>query len=258
MLLAIDVGNTNTVIGLLEDGVLRFRWRIASEAGRTSDEHSILMRELCSQSGVDPSDIRGLVVSSVVPTLTDELRRMSEVAFGVEPLVVGPDVDLGITIDYDDPREVGPDRLANAVAARHLAKGAAIVVDFGTATTIDAVTSDGRYLGGAIAPGLLTSAENLFRRAALLHRVALVPPERAIGRSTEDALRAGIVFGAAGQVDEIVGRVRAELGEECRVLATGGLAERIALFARTIDAVEPDLTLLGLSLIHARVKTSGD
>jgi type III pantothenate kinase len=175
----------------------------------------------------------------------------------VEPVIVGPDLDLGIAIDYDDPREVGPDRLANAVAARHLVEGAAIVVDFGTATTVDVVTSDGRYLGGAIAPGLLTSAENLFRRAALLHRVALDPPAHAIGRSTSDAVRAGIVFGAAGQVDEIVRRVRAEVGEECRVIATGGLAERIALFTTTIDAVEPDLTLLGLSLIYERVKKSG-
>jgi type III pantothenate kinase len=149
---------------------------------------------------------------------------------------------------------VGPDRLANAVAASHLAGGAAIVVDFGTATTVDVITSDRRYLGGAIAPGILTSAENLFRRAALLHRVALDPPERAVGRSTEEALRAGIVFGAAGQVDEIVGRVKGELGEKARVIATGGLAERIALFSRTIEAVEPDLTLLGLSLIYSRVK----
>ncbi|MBD3349187.1 MAG: type III pantothenate kinase, partial [Candidatus Eisenbacteria bacterium] len=173
MLLAIDVGNTNTVIGLLAEGVLRFRWRIASEAGRTADEHAILMRQLCLQSGVDSSEISGVVVSSVVPALTGELAGMARTAFGVEPLIVGPDIDLGITIDYADPREVGPDRLANAVAARHLAEGAAIVVDFGTATTVDVVTGDGRYQGGAIAPGLLTSAENLFRRAALLHRVAL-------------------------------------------------------------------------------------
>jgi len=254
LLLAIDVGNTNTVIGLLEGGTLRFRWRIASDAGRTSDEHAILMRELCQQSGVDPSEISGLVVSSVVPALTGELSRMAEVAFGVEPVMVGPETDLGIAIDYADPREVGPDRLANAVAANHLAGGAAIVVDFGTATTVDVITSDRRYLGGAIAPGILTSAENLFRRAALLHRVALDPPERAVGRSTEEALRAGIVFGAAGQVDEIVGRVKGELGEEARVIATGGLAERIALFSKTIEAVEPDLTLLGLSLIYSRVK----
>lgn len=254
MLLAIDIGNTNTVIGLLDGSELLFRWRIASDSTRTADEFAILLRELCAQSGVDLETIGGVVVCSVVPALTGEVFAMAEVAFGIEPVVVGPDLDLGIEIDYDDPREVGPDRLANAVAARHLVDGPAIVVDFGTATTVDAVTGDGRYLGGAIAPGLMTSAENLFRRAALLHRVALEPPANVIGRSTEDSLRSGIVFGAAGQVDEIVRRVVEEWGEEPRVIATGGLAEKIALFSKSIDVVEPDLTLLGLSLIFKRVK----
>ncbi len=254
MLLAIDVGNTNTVIGLFKDGVLRARWRLASDSTRTADEYGILIRELCGQSGVDVGHINGVVVASVVPALTSAVESMSENVFDVEPVVVGPDVDLGIVIDYEDPREVGPDRLANAVAALHIAEGAAVVVDFGTATTVDAVTADGHYLGGAIAPGLLTSAENLFRKAALLHRVALDPPASAIGRSTEQSLRSGIVFGAAGQVDEIVGRVLEEWGETPRVIATGGLAERIALFSKRIEVVEPDLTLLGLSLIYKRVK----
>ncbi len=254
MLLAIDVGNTNTVIGLFQDGVLVSRWRIASDSRRTADEYGILLRELCGQSGVTVADVTGVVVASVVPALTSAVTSMAENVFGVDPVVVGSDTDLGVVIDYDNPREVGPDRLANAVAARHMADGAAIVVDFGTATTVDAVTADGHYLGGAIAPGLLTSAENLFRNAALLHRVALDPPERAIGRSTEESLRSGIVFGAAGQVDEIVGRVLEEWGETARVIATGGLAERIALFSKRIEAVEPDLTLLGLSLIYERVK----
>ncbi len=254
MLLAIDVGNTNTVIGLFQDGVLRARWRLASDSGRTADEYGILLRELCSQSGVEVRDVSGVVVASVVPTLTGSVESMSEGVFDVAPVIVGPDIDLGIVVDYDNPREVGPDRLANAVAALHIAEGAAVVVDFGTATTVDAVTGDGRYLGGAIAPGLITSAENLFRRAALLNRVALDPPERAIGRSTEQSLRSGIVFGAAGQVDEIVRRVADELGEAPRVIATGGLAERIALFSKRIEMVEPDLTLLGLSLVYERVK----
>lgn len=254
MLLAVDVGNTNTVIGLFESGVLRFRWRIASDSSRTADEYGILVRELCGQAGVEVGDVEGVVMASVVPALTSAVCSMAETVFGAEPVVVGPDIDLGLTIDYTNPREVGPDRLANAVAALHMADGAAIVVDFGTATTVDAVTSDGHYLGGAIAPGLLTSAENLFGKAALLHRVALDPPERAIGRSTEESLRSGIVFGAAGQVDEIVRRVVEEWGEKPRIIATGGLAERIALFSKCIEAVEPDLTLLGLSLIYERVK----
>lgn len=256
MLLAIDIGNTNTVIGLLDGFELLFRWRLASDSTRTADEFAILLKELCAQSGVDAAAVGGIIVCSVVPALTGEVVAMAETAFGVDPVVVGPDLDLGVTIDYRDPREVGPDRLANAVAARHLVDGPAIVVDFGTATTVDVVTGDGHYLGGAIAPGLLTSTENLFRKAALLHRVALEPPENVIGRSTEDSLRSGIIFGAAGQVDEIVRRVIEELGGRPRVIATGGLADKIALFSKLIDVVEPDLTLLGLSLIYKRVKKS--
>jgi type III pantothenate kinase len=253
VLLAIDVGNTNTVIGLLEAHVLAHRWRIASDAARTADEFSILIRELCSQSGVEIEEVSGVVLCSVVPALTAAVAGMAESVFGVDPVAVGSELDLGISIDYTDPTEVGPDRLANAVAVHAMVEGPAIVVDFGTATTFDVVDSDGTYLGGAIAPGVMTSAENLFRRAALLYRVALEPPERVIGRSTEDSLRSGIVYGAAGQVDEIVRRIIAEWGQAPRVVATGGLAEKIALFSRAIDVVEPDLTLYGLSLVHARV-----
>lgn len=254
MLLAIDIGNTNTSIGLFEGRALRFRWRIGSDSNRTSDEMGILVRELCAQSGVALSQIAGVVLSSVVPALTDAAAAMAGDALGVEPLIVGPDLDLGITVEYRDPSEVGPDRLANAVAVHEMVRGPAIVVDFGTATTFDVVTGDGRYLGGAIAPGLLTSAENLFRRAALLHRVALGPPERVVGRSTEESLRSGILYGAVGQVDGIVRRIVAEWGEQPRVVATGGLAEKIALLSRTIDLVEPDLTLIGLALIDERLR----
>lgn len=253
MLLAIDVGNTNTVIGLLEQHVLAHRWRIASDAARTPDEFSILIRELAAQSGFGVDEVSGVIVCSVVPALTAAVVGMAEAVFGLDSTVVDSELDLGIAIDYVDPTEVGPDRLANAVAVHAMVKGPAIVVDFGTATTFDVVAPDGSYLGGAIAPGVLTSAENLFRRAALLYRVALEPPDRVVGRSTEESLRSGIVYGAAGQVDEVVRRIVAEWGEEPKVIATGGLAEKIALFSRTIDAVEPDLTLYGLSLIHARV-----
>ncbi len=253
MLLAIDVGNTNTVIGLLDGHVLSHRWRLASDAARTADEFSILVRELAMQSGVEIDDVSGVVVCSVVPALTAAVVGMAETVFGIDPVVVDSELDLGIAIDYVDPSEVGPDRLANAVAVHAMVQGPAIVVDFGTATTFDVVAADGGYLGGAIAPGVLTSAENLFRRAALLYRVALEPPETVVGRSTEESLRSGIVYGAAGQVDGIVRRIVAEWGEEPRVIATGGLAERIALFSKAIDTVEPDLTLYGLSLIHARV-----
>lgn len=253
MLLAIDVGNTSTVIGLLERHVLSHRWRVASDAARTADEFSILMRELCGQSRIDVDEVAGVVVCSVVPALTAAVIGMAETVFGIDPVVVSSELDLGIAVDYIDPTDVGADRLANAVGVHAMVGGPVIVVDFGTATTFDVVAADGAYLGGAIAPGVLTSAENLFRRAALLYRVALEPPERVVGRSTEESLRAGIVYGAAGQVDGIVRRIAAEWGLAPKVIATGGLAEKIALFSRSIDAVEPDLTLYGLSLIHERV-----
>ncbi|MBM3307694.1 MAG: type III pantothenate kinase [Candidatus Eisenbacteria bacterium] len=254
MLLAIDVGNTNVVIGVVDAGAIRRRWRITSDAARTADEHGMVLRQLCRQSGIDLSAISGAIVCSVVPALTASFVAMLEDVGGVEPVVVGPDLDLGIAIDYRDPREVGPDRLANAVGALSVVDGDAIVVDFGTATTFDVVSADRRYLGGAIAPGLLTSAETLFRKAALLHGVALDPPEVAIGRSTEESLRSGILIGAAGQVNEIVRRIAEEWGAEPTVVATGGLAERIAPLTEAIDIVEPDLTLRGLALIHERVK----
>ena len=252
MLLAIDVGNTNTAIGLFEGQDLRFRWRVSTDGNRTSDEFGILVRELCAQSGVDIRDVSRLCLSSVVPTLTTALVRMSREVLGVEPVVVGVDLDLGIAIDYDDPKEVGGDRLADAVAAHELYEGPVIVVDFGTATTFDVVSGDGRYLGGAIAPGPLTSIENLFRKAALLHRVALEPPEAAIGRSTEESLRSGITYGIAGQVDGIVRRIVEEWGEDPTVIATGGFAARIAPFSSEIDLVDSDLTLRGLAAIEGR------
>lgn len=256
MLLAIDIGNTNTVIGLLTGRTLHHRWRVSSDAKKTADEFAILVRELCGQSGVDLESVNRAIVCSVVPSLTSAFVRMCEDALGLEPVVVGPELDLGIVIDYEDPSEVGPDRLANAVAVRELVEGPAIVVDFGTATTFDVVTADGHYSGGAIAPGLLTSVETLFRQAALLHRVSLEPVTTAIGRTTEESLRSGIVYGGVGQVDEVVRRIVREWGEEPTVVATGGLADRIALMSEMIDMVEPDLTLLGLALIHERVSSA--
>ena len=253
MLLAVDIGNTNIVIGLLEDKELLFRWRVTSDARRTSDEFGILVKELCGQCSVDLREVSGVAVCSVVPALTEAFVRMCEEVLKIKPVVVGPETDLGITIDYRDPSEVGPDRLANAVGVMELARGPAIVVDFGTATTFDVVTADGHYLGGAIAPGVVTSAENLFRRAALLHGVPFHPPESAIGKTTEESLRSGIIFGVVGQVNEIVRRLSEEWGEKPTVVATGGLAEKISIFTKVINIVEPDLTLLGLALIHERV-----
>jgi type III pantothenate kinase len=256
MLLAIDIGNTNTVIGLLEGKVLRHRWRVGSEARRTSDELGILLRDLCREAGVELDEVTGAAVCSVVPALTGVWVETAERLCKTDPVVVGPDLDLGISIDYRDPTEVGPDRLANAVGVRELVEGPAIVVDFGTATTFDVISEDGCYLGGAIAPGLLTSVENLFRSASLLHGVALDPPTTAIGKSTEESLRAGIIYGVVGQVDEIVRRICAEWDEEPTVVATGGLAEKLSIFSRSIKLAEPDLTLLGLAAIYERVTSA--
>ena len=257
MLLAIDIGNTHTVIGLLEGHELRARWRVTSDAQKTADEFGILVRELCSQSGIDLGSITDVVVSSVVPAMTAAFVEMAEGLTGGEPLVITPDLDVGIVFDHRDPSEVGADRIANAAAAHEMFDGPVVVVDFGTATTFDVVTADGHHAGGAIAPGLITAAETLFRKAALLHRVGLDPPPSVIGRSTSEALRSGIIYGAAGQVDEIVRRIGEELGAAPTIVATGGLAPKVALFSRTINVVEPDLTLYGLSLLHRRLRGEG-
>jgi len=252
MLLAIDIGNTHTVIGLIEGTELRARWRLTSDAQRTADEFGILVRQLCAQSGVEISAISGVAVSSVVPAMTTAFAAMAEELTGAEPLIVGPNLDLGIVLDHKDPSEVGADRIANAVAAREMFDGPVIVVDFGTATTFDVVTADGHYAGGAIAPGVRTSAETLFGKAALLHRVSLDPPPSVIGRSTDESLRSGIIFGAAGQVDEIVRRISEEMGAAPTIVATGGLAEKMALSAKSVNVVEPDLTLYGLAILYRR------
>jgi type III pantothenate kinase len=253
MLLAIDVGNTHTVIGLFESQELRFRWRLASDARRTADEFGILTRELCGQVGVNVDGIDGVIVCSVVPALTSAVVDMSKATLRTDPVVVGPTLKLGIKIDYFDPEEVGPDRLANAVAVHEMIKGPSIVVDFGTATTLDAVTADGHYLGGIIAPGVLTSAENLFSRGALLPRVAVDIPSRVMGRSTEEAMRSGIVYGAVGQVDGLLERMLDEWNVKSpTIIATGGLAELIAQLSEMIEKVDLNLTLKGLATIYRR------
>lgn len=258
MLLAVDVGNTNTAIGLFEGYELRFRWRVSTDSRRTADEFGVLVKELCAQSGVELAHVSRLCLASVVPAMTSALVQMSREILGVEPVVVGVGLDIGIAVEYEDPSEVGADRLADAVAAHALHEGPVIVVDFGTATTFDVVSSDGRYLGGAIAPGPQTSIENLFSKAALLHRVSLEAPKAAVGRSTEESLRSGITYGIVGQVDEIVRRIVREWGEDPTVVATGGFAPKVAPFSSEIDVVDPDLTLKGLAIIERRVAGEED
>jgi type III pantothenate kinase len=243
-LLAIDVGNTQTALGLFEGGELAKRWRLSTEPQRTGDELGLFLGGLIELASLD-----GICLASTVPSLIRSYEELAE-QVGAQLLVLGPGTRTGMAIRYDDPREVGPDRIANAVAARERYGAPAVVVDFGTSTNFDVVSAAGEYVGGVLAPGIEVSMNALFERAARLVKVDFVAPETAIGKTTESALRSGLVFGFAGQVDGIVERIRAELGDESApVVATGGLAELIAPHTATIGKVDPFLTLEGLRLV---------
>jgi type III pantothenate kinase len=244
MLLAVDVGNTQTVIGLYAEQELREHWRTATQAERTGDELSVLLGGL-----LDADDVDAICLSSTVPALVREWEHVAERWAEAPILVVGPGVKTGIALQYDDPRELGPDRIANAVAARHRYGAPSIVVDFGTSTNFDVVSAEGEYVGGVVAPGIEISMDALFARAARLFRVDFAAPPSVIGRSTGSALQSGLVYGFAGQVDEIVTRIRGELGADAPAIATGGLADLIAPHSRTIHEVDPWLTLEGLRLV---------
>jgi type III pantothenate kinase len=252
MLLAIDVGNTQTVVGLFDDADLVDHWRIATDADRTSDELALMIQQFLGFHGFSfgPS-ITGVAISSGVPTMTAALREMTQRYFGFAALVLEPGVRTGISVLYDNPKEVGADRIANAVGAFDLYGGPSIVVDFGTATTIEAISEKGEYLGGAIFPGIEISMEALFDRAAGLRRVELVPPKQVIGKSTVESIQSGALYGFSAQVDGLVDRFQAELGD-CIVIATGGLAEQIMPHTRTVQHYEPWLTLKGLRLVFER------
>ena len=228
MLLAIDVGNTNISFGVFDGATLLHHVRSESARARTADEYAVLVREMLTLRGVDPNRIDSAVLASVVPTLTDTMVGLVRRGFGQEVVVVGPGIKTGMAILYDNPREVGADRIVNSVAAYDVTKGPVIVVDFGTATTFDCVTPKGEYLGGAIAPGVQISTEALFSRAARLHRVEIAKPPRVVGKNAAHSMQSGIVFGYAGLVDGIVQRITAELGYKSQVIATGGLARLIA------------------------------
>lgn len=262
MLLTVDVGNTQTVIGLYDldagqvtagEGLIG-HWRLSTVLERTEDELGVLVESLLRASGFDwKRDIDGLAVSSGVAGITTAIRRLCAAVFDFDPIVIGPGVKSGIAIQYDNPREVGADRIANSVAAFDLYGGPSIVVDFGTGTTFDAVTADGAYSGGAIAPGVEISMDALFGRASALSSVELLAPTNAIGKSTQEALRSGVLFGYAGLVDGLCRRFVAELGSAATgaptIIATGGLAGLIAPHTETIEHTEPWLTLHGLRLI---------
>ena len=252
MILAVDVGNTQTVLGLIEGGSIREHWRIATDATLTADELRVKVGALLTAEGLGWERVSRIVLSSVVPALTSSYEEMAERATGEAPMVVGPRIKTGMPIRYDDPREVGADRIVNGVAALDVFGAPVIVIDFGTATTLDVIDAEGSYLGGAIAPGVETSAEALFSRAARLAKVDLEPPSRVIGRTTRESVQAGLMLGEAAMVDGLVRRAWQEIGQECPVVATGGLAERMSPLCETIGHVDMDLTLKGLLLVYER------
>ena len=252
MLLVVDVGNTNTVLGLYDGERLVHDFRIETSKGRTSDEHHVLLLNLLQLAGVKRSEVRASILASVVPPLNDTVIDAVDRAFDHEIMLVGPGIKTGMPVLAENPREVGADRIVNSVAAYERVQGAAIVVDFGTATTFDCISDKGEYLGGAIAPGMEISANALFASAAKLPRSEIARPPRVIGRNTVHSMQSGIVYGYVGLVDGLVRRLTAEMDTEVTVIATGGLATLIEPDSETIDEVDEFLTLEGLRLIFMR------
>jgi len=250
MLLAIDIGNTNVTIGVFDGEELKATWRFGTDVHKLEDEYAAVLLELLSLKEINYRDIDCGIIASSVPPMVSVFEELCRRYFGVTPLVVGSGIKTGVRIAMDNPREVGPDRVVNAAAGHKLYGGPLIVIDMGTATTFDAVSKDGDYLGGAIAPGIGISAEALFERAAKLPRVELIRPKKAIGRNTVAAMQSGLIFGYVGLVEGIATRMRKELGGQAKVIATGGLAGVIAKETDVVDVLEPDLTLIGLRLIY--------
>jgi type III pantothenate kinase len=250
MLLCIDIGNTNITLGLYQGETLGPRWRLATDHDRMPDEFALQILGLLQMAGLSPTDVDGAAVASVVPPLTGKWLDVCRTSLRCEPLVVDAGVRTGVRVRYDDPKAVGADRVVDAVAAFRLYGGPAIVVDFGTATTFDAISADGDYLGGAIAPGIGIAAEALFSRAAKLTRVEITRPPSAIGRNTTHSIQSGLLFGNVGLVEGMVERFRRELGGQAKVIGTGGLAELIARETPVIEILAPWLTLDGLRMIY--------
>ncbi|HZW02910.1 MAG TPA: type III pantothenate kinase [Anaerolineaceae bacterium] len=257
MLLCIDIGNTNIKFGLFAGEEIRYHWRIATDRTRLADEYAMLLFNLFDSAGIKPGEMTGCAISSVVPVLTQVFEEMVARYFTCEPLILNLSIDTGVQVRTDYPEEVGADLIANAVGAKALYGTPAIVVGFGTATTFSAISNEGNFEGVAIAPGVITSSESLFRAAAALPQIALQRPPVAVGKNTIRSLQAGIVFGFAALVEGLVERIQAELGGNAHVVATGGLAHLISGETRVIQHVEPNLTLIGLRLIYERNRSRG-
>jgi len=254
MLLVIDVGNTQTVIGVYDKDHLLVDWRLSTDIRRSGDEFWVVLRNLFREAGLDTGNIDGICISTVVPPLQVVLDDICKRYFRCKPIIIEPGVKTGLSILYDNPREVGADRIVNSVAGIHLYGCPLILVDFGTATTFDCISANAEYLGGAIVPGITISAEALFQRAAKLHRVELIAPKTAIGKDTSSSMRSGLVYGYAELVDGMVRRIRKEIEGKPRVIATGGNAQIIAEHSEEIEEVCPLLTLTGLRIIYEKNK----
>ncbi|MDA8352117.1 MAG: type III pantothenate kinase [Firmicutes bacterium] len=252
MLMVMDVGNTHIVLGIYKGEELLYHWRVHTDRGSTEDEYGMRLKNLFSHVGIRMEEIEGLIICSVVPPLTYVLKLLAKKYFRVDPLVVGPGVKTGLNIQYENPREVGADRIVNAVAALDSYGPPVIVVDFGTATTFCFIDEKSRYVGGAITPGITVSTEALYERAAQLTRVEILRPDSVLGRNTVKSIQAGVYYGYVGMVDGIVSRMKRLMKQPPTVVATGGLAEMICQETRTIDHVDPLLTLRGLKLIYER------
>jgi type III pantothenate kinase len=252
MLLVVDVGNSNTVLGIYDGQNLVENWRVGTDKYRTVDEYAMLINDLFRLSELHFSDLDDVIVSSVVPPMLDTFSALCQKYFQLTPYIVGPGMKTGMPIQYDNPREVGADRIVNAIAAYEKSKCSLIIVDFGTATTFDVISPDGSYQGGAIAPGVGISADALFERASKLPRVGFSCPDHIIAKNTVNSIQSGIFFGYVGLVEGIVSRMKKELSEVPKVIATGGLAAPISKATHCIDQVEPFLTLEGLQILYER------
>lgn len=255
VLLAVDLGNTNITYGIFREEALERTFRTQTVRSRTADEYAVLLRQLLDFHRIEPDALHAAILASVVPQLTEVLTQAIQLVFGTSPLVVGPGMKTGIPVLYDNPHDVGADRVVNAVAAYERVRGAAIVVDFGTATTFDCISPKGEYLGGIIVPGIHVSLDGLMQRAAKLRPIELMEPPRVVGKNTAHSLQSGVVFGYAAMLDGLVDKIQQELGYSCFVIGTGGLAALMAKQSAALQSVDPNLTLHGLRILYDRNRT---